>query len=138
MNAPSAHPGSKPAGHGEGRLSDRLFVKHKEGAALRVKVVPGASHSAIAGVLGDRLKLRVAAPPEGGKANKAVRTLLAACVGLPASALKITSGHARPEKTVLAMQAQPEILRQRLSAYLQKAGPQGHADGQRPHPYAAY
>ena len=39
---------------------------------IRVKAVPGASRDEIAGPLGDRLKIRIAAPPEGGKANKAI------------------------------------------------------------------
>ena len=33
---------------------------------LLVKMVPGASRDEIAGVVGDRLKVRVAAPPEDG------------------------------------------------------------------------
>ena len=39
---------------------------------LEVKVVPGASRSEVTGWLGDSLKIRVAAPPERGKANAAV------------------------------------------------------------------
>ena len=45
---------------------------------IRVKVVPGASRAGIAGVLGDRLKVRVSAPAEGGRANKAVCAVIAA------------------------------------------------------------
>ena len=36
---------------------------------IRVKAVPGAKREEIAGALGDRLKIRVAQPPEGGRAN---------------------------------------------------------------------
>jgi uncharacterized protein (TIGR00251 family) len=52
-----------------------------EGLVLRLKVVPGASRSQLAGVLGDRLKLRIAAPPEAGKANAAVLVLLGQWLG---------------------------------------------------------
>ncbi|CAN0557360.1 unnamed protein product, partial [Laminaria digitata] len=44
---------------------------------LRLKAVPGASRDSIAGILGDRLKVRVSAAPEGGRANTAIVKLLA-------------------------------------------------------------
>ena len=43
---------------------------------LKVRVVPGASRSAISGWLDDVLKVRVSAQPEKGKANTAVVVLL--------------------------------------------------------------
>ena len=46
-------------------------------ATLSVKVVPGASRDRVAGMLGDALKVQVSAPPEAGKANKAVLRVLA-------------------------------------------------------------
>jgi hypothetical protein len=67
---------------------------------LRVKVVPGASRSAIAGPLGARLKIRIAAPPEAGKANAAVIKLLARRIGCRVNQITIASGHASAEKTV--------------------------------------
>lgn len=70
-----------------------------DGLALRLKVVPGASRDALAGVLGDRLKVRVAAPPEAGKANAAVLALLAAILGR--KDLRLVAGAASAEKTVL-------------------------------------
>ena len=71
------------------------------GVRLHIKAVPGASRDQIGGVLGDRLKVRVAAPPEGGKANKAIRALIAKALGVRASDVEIVSGHASPEKTLL-------------------------------------
>ena len=50
---------------------------------LPVKVVPGAARSEVAGRLGAAVKVRVAAPPEGGQANRAVCALLAERLGLP-------------------------------------------------------
>lgn len=97
---------------------DAMLTPVKNGTAIRVKVVPGASRSEIAGALGDRLKVRIAAPPEGGKANKAVCALLAQRLDLPVKALEVTAGHGRPGKTVLVKGIQPETLRQRLSIYL--------------------
>lgn len=68
------------------------------GVEVRLKVVPGASRAGVAGALGDRLKVRVAAPPEGGKANAAVEALLA---GLTGRRCRILAGHATPLKTAL-------------------------------------
>lgn len=70
------------------------------GLELRLKVVPGASRSAIAGILGDRLKVRVAAPPEEGKANRAVVALLDDWLGVRGTAIVL--GYASPEKTAVA------------------------------------
>ncbi|MGE9292806.1 MAG: DUF167 domain-containing protein, partial [Puniceicoccales bacterium] len=44
---------------------------------LAVKVVPSSSRNAPAGWLGEAFKIKVQAPPERGKANKAVTKLLA-------------------------------------------------------------
>lgn len=70
------------------------------GVRVAVKAVPGASRDTIAGPLGDRLKVRVAAPPEGGKANKAIEALLAEACGVPPRNVTVVSGHSRPEKTI--------------------------------------
>jgi uncharacterized protein (TIGR00251 family) len=68
------------------------------GLELRLKVVPGASHSEIVGPLGDRLKVRVSPPPEGGKANRAVVELISRW--LSAADVRIVRGHSSAEKTL--------------------------------------
>ena len=67
---------------------------------MRVKVVPGASRSAIRGRLGDRLKITVAAPAEDGKANQAVCALLARAFGTGRRAVAVIAGRTQPLKTV--------------------------------------
>ncbi|MHC4551905.1 MAG: DUF167 domain-containing protein [Planctomycetota bacterium] len=57
-----------------------------------MKVVPGSSRTEIAGVYGDMLKIKVAAPPEKGKANKELLDFLAKQLGLRKNALHIESG----------------------------------------------
>tara|TARA_R110002111_G_scaffold254453_1_gene320073 strand:- start:38 stop:358 length:321 start_codon:yes stop_codon:yes gene_type:complete len=68
--------------------------------ALRVKVVPGASRSRVMGMLGDRLKLSVAAAPEAGKANKAVCALIAEVLGVPTRDVTVSAGTTHPKKTL--------------------------------------
>jgi len=81
---------------------------------LKVKVVPGASRTEIVGRLGDALKVRVAAPPEGGKANREVAALLAAKVGLPQAAVSIVSGLSSSAKVVAFTGLDEAGLRARL------------------------
>ena len=67
---------------------------------LRVKVVPGASRSEVVGLLGAAVKVRVAAPPEGGQANREVCALLADRLGLPLAQVTVVSGPASPNKVI--------------------------------------
>ncbi len=66
---------------------------------VKVKVVPGASRDQVVGQLGDALKVRVAAPPEDGKANKAVIRLLAGHFGVDRKRVRIVSGLTSHVKT---------------------------------------
>lgn len=59
---------------------------------LRVHVQPGAGRTAVVGRHGTSLKVRVAAPPEGGRANEACRSLIAETFEIPASRVELTSG----------------------------------------------
>lgn len=78
-----------------------LALREVDGAVhFAVKVVPGASRDRIAGVLGDALKVQVAAPPEGGKANAALCELLAQALGVNARDVQVVAGAASPRKTV--------------------------------------
>jgi uncharacterized protein (TIGR00251 family) len=67
---------------------------------LYVKVVPNAKRAGVAGMLGERVKLRVAQPPEDGKANQAVCALLATELNIKITAVQITAGLSAREKTV--------------------------------------
>ena len=67
---------------------------------IKIKVVPRASRDAVVGWLGDELKLAVTAPPEKGRANKAVVALLARTLGVDARDVSVVAGHGSPRKTV--------------------------------------
>lgn len=67
---------------------------------LRLRVSPGASRSGVVGRHGTAWKLRVSAPPENGRANDAVATLLASVLDLPKNAVLLVSGHGSRDKTV--------------------------------------
>lgn len=59
---------------------------------LEVRVVPNASRTEISGWVQGALKVRVQAPPEGGRANVAVATLLARALGLGKREVRLLAG----------------------------------------------
>jgi uncharacterized protein (TIGR00251 family) len=67
---------------------------------LNIKAVPGSSRSAIAGWLGDTLKVRVTAPPERGKANAAIEAAVAEALGVPSESVRVIAGQASPRKVL--------------------------------------
>lgn len=56
---------------------------------MTVWVVPGSSRSRIDGPHGDALKVRVASPPERGRANRELEELLSEAVGV---AVEVVAG----------------------------------------------
>jgi uncharacterized protein (TIGR00251 family) len=74
--------------------------QHGPDVLLWIKAVPGASRDQISGVVGERLKVRIAAPPEGGKANAAICRLLAKALNLKGRDVTVASGHASAEKVI--------------------------------------
>jgi uncharacterized protein (TIGR00251 family) len=67
---------------------------------FKVHLQPRASRNGIDGVQGDALKLRVTAPPVEGRANKALKKLLAEHLGIPPSGIAIITGQRSREKLV--------------------------------------
>jgi uncharacterized protein (TIGR00251 family) len=67
---------------------------------LDIKAVPGARRDEIAGPLGDRLKVRTSSPPEDGRANKAICTLIAQTLGLRPAAVTLVRGQTSAQKTL--------------------------------------
>jgi len=67
---------------------------------LPVKVVAGAARSEIADWSAGRLRVRVSAVAERGKANAALIRLLADRLGLPAAALQVVAGKTSARKTL--------------------------------------
>ena len=66
---------------------------------LSVRVSPRAQHEQLIRD-GTALKVRLTAAPEGGAANQALIVLLAARLGLPKRAVRITSGATSRNKVV--------------------------------------
>jgi uncharacterized protein (TIGR00251 family) len=69
-------------------------------ATLALKVVPGASRTRLVGRLGDRWKVAVAAPPEGGAANEEACACLAHVLRVRPSDVSVVRGTSSPLKTI--------------------------------------
>lgn len=87
---------------------------------IALRVIPGSRREAIVGWMGDRLKVKVAAPPEDGRANQAVVALLAGALGVNDRAVTIVSGLTSPEKVVEVRGIKAAEIRTRLDAAQEK------------------
>ncbi len=84
------------------------------GVVFTAKIVPGSSRTVVAGVLEDMIKIRVAAPPEKGKANQCLIVFLAQQLGVKKNAIEILSGHTHPVKQVRVVGISAAQLREGL------------------------
>jgi hypothetical protein len=77
------------------------WLEEREGGVrLRVRVQPRASRSEIVGEHGGALKIRLAAPPVEGEANRALVKLLAKRLRLASSNVRIVAGETGRAKLV--------------------------------------
>ena len=69
-----------------------------EGWLLAIHAQPGAKKTGIAGLHGDSLKIRVAAPPVEGKANAALIAFVARALGVSKRSVTVVKGETSREK----------------------------------------
>ena len=67
---------------------------------IDIKAVPGSSRSEIVGFLGKDLKIKVAAPPEKGKANDEILIILANTFHVHTNQIQIIKGHTSARKRI--------------------------------------
>ena len=84
--------------------------------SISVKAIPRATRDEIVGWFGDALRVRVAAPPQDGRANAALEALLAATLGLRKSAVRVAAGHGSARKRVEIDGIDRAELERRLAA----------------------
>lgn len=85
------------------------------GAALAVRVVPGASKNEIAAILEDgTLRIRLTAPPLEGRANRALIEFLADVLDVPRSQVDIVAGENSRNKLVSIIGVDPQTVQERL------------------------
>jgi uncharacterized protein (TIGR00251 family) len=77
------------------------LLDHPEGVILPVRAQPGARKAGILGEQAGSLKVAVTAPPEDGKANRALVEVLRESLGLKRSQVALSSGETSREKKFL-------------------------------------
>jgi hypothetical protein len=76
------------------------YSEKDRGLTFAVRIVPRASRSEIAGEYNGALRIRIAAPPVEGAANRELIRLLARMFNLPQKAVAIVSGVGSKSKIV--------------------------------------
>lgn len=76
------------------------LVADGDGVILRLHIQPGAKKTGIAGLHGEALKIRLAAPPVDGKANACLIGFLADRFDVAKAAVELLSGESSRAKRV--------------------------------------
>jgi uncharacterized protein YggU (UPF0235/DUF167 family) len=92
------------------------LVVREGGIEVRVRVAPRGAHEGIDGFYGDRLRVRLTAPPVGGAANDALLRLLARAARTAPGRGRIVTGLRDRSKTVLLGCDDPTAAARRLHA----------------------
>ncbi len=77
---------------------------------LTLHIQPGAKKTEFAGLHGEALKIRLAAPPVDGKANEALIRFVADQLGLAKSAVNLKSGQTSRRKVLEVIGATAEAV----------------------------
>src|SRR5262249_22195293 len=95
-------------------MVDDLFDISGDDIVLRVHVQPAAGRTHVAGRHGNALKVRVAAPPGGGRANDAVAALIAELFGVAPSSVALAGGGTSRVKRFRVAGIEPDEARRRI------------------------
>jgi len=79
-----------------------MFELHEKDdrVSFAVRVQPRASRTALAGLHGDAIKIRIAAPPVDGKANDECRRFIAKLIGVATASVEIIAGESSRDKVI--------------------------------------
>ena len=91
-------------------MSDWYRVAGDGRITLTLHIQPGAKKTEFAGLHGDALKIRLAAPPVDGKANDALVKFIAETLGLAKSAVVLKSGQTSRRKVLEVTGATPTAI----------------------------
>ena len=81
-------------------MTDTWYTWRNNSLILRLHLQPGARKNEITGLLNNRLRIKIKAPPVGGKANREIIDMLADEFKTRKSHINITSGKLNRNKTI--------------------------------------
>lgn len=79
-------------------MTAKWWRREPSGLSLAIRIVPRAGSDRVCGVQAGRLKLRVAAAPVEGAANRRLCRFVAELFGLPPSAVRLLQGERSRDK----------------------------------------
>ncbi len=85
-----------------------------DGVVLSLHIQPGAKRSETAGLHGEALKIRLAAPPVDGRANDALIAFLAKALGVPKASVSLVAGQSSRAKRVRVADICAAFIREEL------------------------
>ena len=91
-------------------MSDWFRLAADGRITLTLHIQPGAKKTEFAGLHGDALKIRLAAPPVDGKANEALLKFVAEALRLPKSAVNLKSGQTSRRKVLEVSGAEASVV----------------------------
>lgn len=96
-------------------MSDLMVQDINGSAVFTAKIVPGSSRTSLAGILNGMLKVKVAAPPEKGKANQNLVEFLADQLNIKKKDIKILTGQTSPIKQIQISGISSQMLISKLN-----------------------
>ena len=119
--------------YGCSSMQSDLWALTDDGAIdLNVHAQPGAGRTQVVGRHGNAVKVRVAAPPEKGQANDALRKALADAFGVKPGAVELVAGATSRTKRFRFTGVDPDDFGARLRGVMAE-GSGGQGPGQRGH-----
>jgi uncharacterized protein len=94
------------------------IAQNAQGAVLPVLAHPGSKRDGILGERAGALRVAVTAPPEKGKANVAIQSVLAEALACKAKQITLLSGETSRRKRFLIEGITPQALQLRLTALI--------------------
>jgi len=85
------------------------------GVIFTARIIPGSSKTVLCGLFDGMLKIKVAAPPQKGKANQCLVEFLARQLGVKKNAVRIVSGQTSRIKRLHILGVSAETLSIKLN-----------------------
>ncbi len=98
-------------------MTERHYHLHdgKKGAALTVRVIPGARKNEVAEILNDgTLKIRLVNTADDQKLNRNLREFLAGVLQIPAGRIDIVAGLGGLDKLITVLDLDASVLQERI------------------------